>query len=445
MSDFIDDPDYYAQMGDDLVAQGLMEEAARAFEMALRLNPDSAVTHYCLAYALCELDRREAARFHYQEAARLDPADPDPWLGLGWLAMKEENIQEECDAYEHALQIQPDCITALNNLGIVYRHLGLYAEAIHLLQRARDLAPEDVERTVEVADTFRRSGDLDSAVLAYQDAMQAYPEQHGFVWQLGMLFFDAEQFTEALQTWERLLPYREKVPDLLVWMGDALMYLKRLEEALALYRQATEENPLHAIAYNHRGLCYSELERQEEAATSYQEALRLEPEHQYAYTWLVNLGISLDHLERYEEARRAYRRALELRPEDVDAHVNLGVNYAWDGQREESITAYQEALHLDPKRPLTWANLANQLYEAERDEEAIAACRSAISLKAEGGHVYYILGKMMADRHLWCAARFWWKRGLKQRADDSTPKIKEELRKARKRRDSVRGGGKRSS
>jgi tetratricopeptide (TPR) repeat protein len=337
MNDFTDDPDYFVQVGRELLALERREKVIRAFEHALRLDPASAYVHYIAAESLCDLGRTQEALLHYQEAARLDPYDPDPWLGIGWVAMQEERWQDECAAYDRALEIQPHCVTALINLGIAYQQLGLSEEAVRLLQQAEELALDDLEIPVILANAFQKAGNGDAARSTLKCAIEAHPTEHALVWQMGILLFEAEQFQEALAVWESLLCYRAQEPYLLLRIGDALKRLGRPEEALARYRQATEENPLFAFAYNDKANCLSELERYEEAAPVYQEALRMEPDHRDAALWLVNPGISLDPLERYEEAREAYLKALELRPDDVDALIDLGVNAAWSEQHEESI------------------------------------------------------------------------------------------------------------
>jgi tetratricopeptide (TPR) repeat protein len=52
------------------------DEARAALEQAVRLDPQSAETHFNLAGVLVSLDRREAAVWEYQQARRLRPDDP---------------------------------------------------------------------------------------------------------------------------------------------------------------------------------------------------------------------------------------------------------------------------------------------------------------------------------------------------------------------------------
>jgi len=177
MSDFTEDPEYYTQVGKDLLERGQREEAIRAFEQALRLDPDSAYVHYVIGEPLSDVGRMQEASYHYQEAARLDPEDPDPWIGLGWIAMQEERWIDECAAYDRALEIQPDCVTALINLGVCYVQLGFYEEAVRLLRQAEALTPDDTEIPVTIAKALQAAGDMDpNTALAHSNLANQFYE-----------------------------------------------------------------------------------------------------------------------------------------------------------------------------------------------------------------------------------------------------------------------------
>jgi tetratricopeptide (TPR) repeat protein len=69
-------PDFAAghgQLGVDLNFQSRWSEAAREFEVAVRLNPRDAATHTGLAVAEANIGRLADARREVQEALRLDP------------------------------------------------------------------------------------------------------------------------------------------------------------------------------------------------------------------------------------------------------------------------------------------------------------------------------------------------------------------------------------
>jgi tetratricopeptide (TPR) repeat protein len=70
----------WAQIGCLHAALGEPEAAVEAFDIALKVHPDFADAHYHKAETLWQLDRKQAARPHWQ--AYLDHVERGPWADL---------------------------------------------------------------------------------------------------------------------------------------------------------------------------------------------------------------------------------------------------------------------------------------------------------------------------------------------------------------------------
>ncbi len=57
--------------------QERFDEALAEFQQALRLDPNSARTHFMLGMTLLKLDRRAAAATHFAEALKRQPDYPE--------------------------------------------------------------------------------------------------------------------------------------------------------------------------------------------------------------------------------------------------------------------------------------------------------------------------------------------------------------------------------
>ena len=116
--------------------------------------------------------------------------------------------------------------------------------------------------------------------------------------------------------------------------------LGRLDEAIALWGHAIEQDPLNATAYH-------------------------------------SLGITLDAADRLAEAEQAYRKALELAPQRHGAHAFLGLNLLAQGRSDEAL---EEAL----REPESWRFYALAIVHraAGRGAEADAALNELIARHA---------------------------------------------------------------
>jgi len=169
---------------------GQPNEAVQAYQQALRLNPNLAVTRFnlgCLHFdlnnfpaAIAELSaytvlepktapawlklasaylrtrQFDAAEKSYQTALQLNPALPEALNGLGLIQIQRKRLREALTFFNTALEKQPNYAPALLNLAVTYhpqnRLLALrkYREYVELKPRPPDsLAVEEIIRQIE--------------------------------------------------------------------------------------------------------------------------------------------------------------------------------------------------------------------------------------------------------------------------------------------------------
>lgn len=81
----------------------------------------------------------------YDEAIRLDPNAPDAWYNKGLALYSQKKYDESIDAYDEAIRLNPDLVAAWNNKGIVLNCLGMYDNAIKAFDVAILLDSKDAE------------------------------------------------------------------------------------------------------------------------------------------------------------------------------------------------------------------------------------------------------------------------------------------------------------
>lgn len=106
------------------------------------------------------------------------------------------------------------------------------------------------------------------------------------------------------------------------FLGNQLRAQGKLEEALALYREAVALNPRYAAGHNNLGTALSARGQDEEALRHYEEAALLEPRHPAIH---YNAAVSLAKLGRPKEAVEALRAELKNDPDSARARAALNV------------------------------------------------------------------------------------------------------------------------
>jgi Flp pilus assembly protein TadD len=98
-----------------------MEVAIREFREALRLDPESAVTHWHLGAALASYGATEEALVHLQRSVALDPSNEAAHNDVGAVLLRQGRVDEAIEHFDRALALDPEFREARVNLDIATR------------------------------------------------------------------------------------------------------------------------------------------------------------------------------------------------------------------------------------------------------------------------------------------------------------------------------------
>ena len=117
------------------------------------------------------------------------------------------------------------------------------------------------------------------------------------------------------------------------------------QNSLDLWNQALKVTKNNWLAFNQRGLYYSETGRHQQALDDYNAAIRIKPD--YAYTY-YNRGNTHLQLGEYQKAIQDFNKAVEIYPFYIEALNNRGNAYAFMGQYQQAIKDYDQAIFIKP-------------------------------------------------------------------------------------------------
>jgi tetratricopeptide (TPR) repeat protein len=138
------------------------EEAVRAFEQSLKLDPRNVKTEDNLGLAYAGLDRVDAAISAYRTAMEwqkdASTKNAGPFIDLADLLLDQNRAQESIAYLREAIQIAPQDSKAHELLGKAYARLDDFPQAQAELEQAAQLAPENANLPCMMGPIYRKQG-----------------------------------------------------------------------------------------------------------------------------------------------------------------------------------------------------------------------------------------------------------------------------------------------
>ncbi len=224
---------------------GKVRDAVSEFEDRLKKDPDAIDARRVLARLYTRLigdqqtnkineEMLKRAIEQYQKIVALDPKDLDSWLLLGRLFRVSQDSVESEKAFKKALELDPTNEEAMTEMALVYSSIGDNQRAIQMLKQVADRNPN------------RRT--LTTLAGAYEDL---------------------RDYAGAVEVLRHALDLEPDNPDLKREFAQDLLYAGKLDDAIQMYTEVTQEDPKDAQSF----LRISQLYRQKRDFVKAREAL----------------------------------------------------------------------------------------------------------------------------------------------------------------------------
>ena len=215
--------------------------AMSEFQRALHLKPALAGANFFLGVDYCKNGEGIKALPYLKAAARQDPRRPDIW---SWLATAQEMSGEfhaEVTTLRKALTLQSRNVDLLYLLGQAYERLG--KDEVARLQKK---APHSARSEQLLAESYAASGEWPSAVIHFQNALDASPNTPGLHVELGEVLLRAGKLTRAGHEFEEELHLTPNSLRAMVRRGETKLILGDVEGSLQDWDTAMVQDDLQA-------------------------------------------------------------------------------------------------------------------------------------------------------------------------------------------------------
>lgn len=221
-------------------------------ELKTRVDRDSSdfVSWNLLGVLYAKQGRWTDAMAALRKAVEVQPADVDAWTNLGWLSSELKQGEKAREAFGRALALDPDYGRAHAGLAGLYADAGnAYDKAIEEYRRAVAAEPDNPGYLYDMGWVYYRKGMTDEALKILTAAATLSPDDPAGRTKIGWVRFRRREYRAAIEEFERALRARPDYTFARFGLARALQAEGDDDAAAVEYRRAWRdaENDVYLV------------------------------------------------------------------------------------------------------------------------------------------------------------------------------------------------------
>jgi len=328
-----------------------LPKALADFDLAVRLEPRSAVYVVARGMVYARQGERDKALSDYDTAMRLAPDDVSIAVEKADLVYDAKAPQAALAVLDAALRIDPAYADALRKRAWLYGHQGDWARGLADMDAAAKAAPQDPDVLRDVALYHVRTGDYAGAKPLLDRVLRLEPDNVAALKDRAFLLGQEGRYALALQDFDRAVELSRADAQLLVDRAEMRLAVKDEAGALRDYAAALALDGRYAPALASRAQLYRGKGAYDLAQADIDQALAIKPDNAD-----VLYDRAVIHLEQgqYDRAIRDLNAALRLAPGDAYALAAKGDAYRHLQDHAQAVEYYDQSIAALPTAAETW-------------------------------------------------------------------------------------------
>lgn len=280
-------------------------------------------------------------------AERIPEGDPGAHNNLAIVYFNKGLYDEAIEELERALRIDSNFVLARNNLDIILKKTGRLEEKIEKLVRTIDREPYDEQKTLELADTYRKLNRYSQAIIFYRKVLDFNPGSFEAHYGLGITLKLLGKYDDALEEIKTALEIKIS-PDVYRTLGEIYFNKGIIDLAIRNFQESIMLDPSLAEGHFLLGFALGEKGKVDESLEEVKKAIALNPA---LAQFEPNLPIDIKEHKGHWEFLKEQLGTPKISDNEYQVHYNLGMTYRNKGLFNEAKREFEECLKLQPTNP----------------------------------------------------------------------------------------------
>jgi tetratricopeptide (TPR) repeat protein len=283
-----------------------LPKAARMLEKAAASVKGADSVWLEIAQVYNQLGKEDKELEAYQKFITGNPQDLKANIRLGTLLMKKGKITEGMVHLETANTIAPNNPEVMELLAKGYVKTRRPQEAISLLEKAKELKPQDVTIRKVLVDLYRKSGDLKRARREVEELVKV-KHDNSFLLMYAEILYEDGKYKDVEDVVEDIRATDPENVDALMLLAKAQRARKKWNDAIETYKEIIYINADYVPAIYGRAEVYLEQGKPQWALKFFERAQRADPTFARAYLGLAMVAkLRKDQSTYQTQLKKAY-------------------------------------------------------------------------------------------------------------------------------------------
>ena len=152
-----------------------------------------------------ETDNFERAEDCYRQAVSAAPGEPGPYIGLGFLALQFDQLDDAAKVFGTVMKLKSDCAEAHGCMAMVHQRRKEYPQASDMYVKCLQANPDNLVSLLGLFQTSRRMGSFSKVIHYLELFLEMHPDDTSMLFCLAALYARAGRLGEARQTLVRVV------------------------------------------------------------------------------------------------------------------------------------------------------------------------------------------------------------------------------------------------
>jgi len=318
------------------------EEFEKVFDclkLILEEEPNNEEALYKICFWTDFTGRNEESIQLHKEIIDEYPYNEIAWFNLAAAYQGLKLYEKAIDAYQYAIAIEEKFDYAYRNMGDAFLRLRKYKDAIEALEKVLELSrPEEVIYEA-IGHCYHRMGNYAQARSNYKKATHLNPDDSKLQYKVAVTYMLEKQWTSAVRHLEIAMRIQRNVPDYFLAIGECMLRLKRVKEAIQYIGNAVRLRPKKAASWEALIRCLIEEDMVEDAAE--QSLIAMEKTINKPI-FIFYYSASLLMMGKTKEALLQLERAMEIAPKLLKKFIEINPVILQNHQVVDVISRYKK-------------------------------------------------------------------------------------------------------